>query len=118
MGAPITYRHTGAFWPAHTPERMDLFHHLVGVSRSAGLELRMLPPSEMEEMHPYYQAGDSVLGGILDPYEGDIDPSQLTQALAKGARDAGAEVARFTCVTAIARTASGEWRVDTDQGVV
>ena len=30
---PITYRHTGAFWPAHTEERMDLFRHLVGVSK-------------------------------------------------------------------------------------
>ncbi len=118
VGAPITYRHTGAFWPAHTSDRMDLFHHLVGVSKSAGFELRMLSPSEMDAMHPYYQAGDSVLGGIHDPYEGDIDPSQLTQALAKGARDAGAEVARFTCVTGITRTSSGEWKVDTDKGAV
>ena len=34
VDSAITYRHTGAFWPAHTRERMDLFHHLVGVSRS------------------------------------------------------------------------------------
>ena len=116
VDSPITYRHTGAFWPAHTAERMELFHHLCGVSRSAGFELRMLSPDEMEEMHPFWQAGETVRGGIYDPYEGDVDPSQLTQALAKGARDLGARVRRFCRVTAIARTPSGDWRIGTADG--
>jgi dimethylglycine dehydrogenase len=118
VDSAITYRHTGAFWPAHTRDRMDLFHHLVGVSRSAGFELAMLSPADMEALHPWYQAGDSVIGGIHDPYEGDIDPSQLTQALAKGARAAGAEVARFTRVIGIARNADLEWVVTTDKGQI
>jgi len=118
VDTPITYRHTGAFWPAHTQDRMDLFHHLVGVSTSAGFDLTMLSPQEMEDKHPYYRAGNDVIGGIFDPYEGDIDPSQLTQALAKGARSAGAEVARFTKVTAISRTVSNEWRIETNKGEV
>jgi dimethylglycine dehydrogenase len=118
VGSPISYRHTGAFWPAHTRDRMDLFRHLVGVSRSAGFELAMLSPPETEAMHPYYRACDSVIGAIYDPYEGDIDPSQLTQALAKGARAAGAEIARFTRVTGIARNAGNEWEVTTDKGSV
>jgi len=118
VGSPITYRHTGAFWPAHTRDRMDLFDHLTGVSKSAGFELAMLTPTEMEAMHPYYQAGKSVIGGVLDPYEGDIDPSQLTQALVKGARQTGAEVARFTTVTGFSRNASSEWLIQTDKGDV
>ena len=118
VDSPITYRHTGAFWPAHTQDRMDLFRHLVGVSRSAGFELAMLSPQEMEAMHPYYRAGDSVIGGIHDPYEGDIDPSQLTQALARGARAGGAEISRFTRVTAIERNTDNEWVVTTDKGTV
>ena len=116
VGSPITYRHSGAFWPAHTAERMELFHHLCGVSRSAGFDLAMLSPHEMEEAHPFWSAGDTVRGGLFDPYEGDIDPGQLTQALAKGARDLGATVMRFTPVTSIAPVPSGAWRVDTDRG--
>ena len=116
--APITYRHTGAFWPAHTEDRMDLYRHLVGVSKSAGFGLEMLTPHQMESMHPFYTAGDSVIGGIHDPYEGDIDPSQLTQALVKSAREKGAEVSRFTKVIGVTRTGSGEWHVETDKGVV
>ena len=118
VDSPITYRHTGAFWPAHSEDRMDLYRHLVGISKSAGFDLGLLAPAEMEAMHPYYRAGEGVIGAIHDPYEGDIDPSQLTQALAKGARAAGAEVARFTRVTGIERTAGGEWRVETDKGHV
>ena len=117
VGSPITYRHTGAFWPAHTQDRMDLFQHLTGVSKSAGFDLSILTPGEMEAMHPYYQAGESVLGGIHDPYEGDIDPSQLTQALAHGARAGGAQIARFTRVIGIERQGD-EWVVETDQGRV
>ena len=116
--APITYRHTSAIWPAHTPERLRLFQHLCGVSRSAGFDLSMLCASEIEDMHPYWTATDTVLGGILDPYEGDIDPSQLTQALAKHARAMGAEVQRYTPVTGLHQRASGEWEVETPNGQI
>lgn len=116
--APITYRHTGAVWPAHTVERMELFQHLTGVSRSAGYDLAMVTPSAIEAMHPFWQAGDSVLGGIHDPYEGDIDPSQLTQALVRHARARGAQVARFTRVTGLRQRRSGEWEVATTAGTV
>lgn len=116
--APITYRHTQAIWPAHTEERMRLFQHLCGVSRSAGFDLSMLSPAEIEAMHPHWQADSSVLGGILDPYEGDIDPSQLTQALAKHARDMGAEVRRFTRVTGLGQRAGGEWEIATSSGTL
>ena len=116
--APITYRHTSAIWPAHTPERMHLFQHLCGVSRSAGFDLTMITPSEIEQMHPYWKADDTVLGGILDPYEGDIDPSQLTQALAKHARAMGAEVRRFTPVTGLRQLPSGEWEVTTPSNII
>ena len=118
VGHPITWRHTGAFWPAHTRDRMDFFRHLAGVSKSAGFALAMVTPSEMEAMHPHWRACDSVLGGLHDPYEGDIDPSQLTHALAAGARAGGAEVVRFTRVTGIERTRGGEWRLRTSHGSV
>lgn len=118
VDAAITYRHTGAFWPAHTQARMELFHHINGTARSAGFDLRMLTPSEMDEMHPFWTPDETVLGGIFDPYEGDIDPSQLTQALVKGGRDLGAKVERFSPVRGIERQPSGEWKVTTAKRTV
>jgi dimethylglycine dehydrogenase len=91
---------------------MSLYHHLVGVSRSAGFELAMVTPSEIEAMHPFYDARSNELGGVVggfyDSYENDIDPSQLTQALAGRARSNGVSIERFTTVTSITRTDAGE----------
>lgn len=115
--APITYRRTGAIWPAHTPERMELFRHLSGVALAAGFDLPLVGPSEIEAMHPFWKTDASVLGGIHDPYEGDIDPSQLTQALALHARRKGAEIARQQRVIGLSQRASGDWivRTETDE---
>ena len=52
-------------------------------------------------------------GGLWLPGDCYTDPSQTTQGLAKKARERGAEVYRHTKVTAIARTNSGEWRIET-----
>ena len=56
---------------------------------------------------------DDLAGALWDPYDGDIDPSQLTQALARGARDLGATIRRFTQVKALAQLSDGRWRVTT-----
>lgn len=100
---PITYRRTQAFWPGHTPERIDHFHHVVGIAAGLGLDLQLVSPAEMEAMHPYWHDDNSVIAGILDPYEGDIDPAGLTQAMARRARALGAEVRRQSRVVAIDR---------------
>ena len=54
-------------------------------------------------------------GGLWDPLDGDIDPAQLTQALAKGARDAGGRIERFCPVIGIDRDGD-EWIVKTEKG--
>ncbi len=115
VGCPIDYHLTGAFWPAHVPERMELFEHIVGISKGLGLGMRTLTPAEMEAMHPFYSAADT-LGGIHDPYEGNIDPAQVTQAMVAGARQGGAKIVRFNPVSSITRTAGNEWCVHTEQG--
>ena len=56
-------------------------------------------------------------GALYDPNDGDIDPAQLTQALAKGARDMGAKILRFCPVTG-ARRENDEWIVATPQGEI
>ncbi|MEM7339610.1 MAG: FAD-dependent oxidoreductase [Actinomycetota bacterium] len=110
---PITYRHTRAFWPGHTPERIDHFHHLLAIATGLGFDLQLVSPSEMEAMHPFWHDDGSVIAGLLDPYEGDIDPSGLTQSLARRSRALGAEVRRHTRVVGIDRLNGGDarWRV-------
>ena len=65
---------------------------------------------------PFLETHD-LTGALHDPYDGDIDPAQLTQALAKGARQMGARIERFCPVTAVRREA-GEWVITTPKGEV
>lgn len=70
-------------------------------------------------MHPYWSDDGTVIAGLLDPYEGDIDPSGLTQSLARRSRSMGAEVRRHSRVVGIDRLGPGDdgrWRVHVDKG--
>ena len=57
------------------------------------------------------------MGALYDPYDGDIDPAQLTQALAKGARQMGARIERFCPATGVRREGD-EWVVETHKGEI
>ena len=72
-------------------------------------------PHECRKRHPLITT-DNLLGALWDPMDGDIDPAQLCQALARRARNAGAQVYRNTPVTGLTQTASDEWIVHTAQG--
>ena len=36
--------------------------------------MAMLTPSEMDDMHPYFSSGDSIIGGILTPMKAMLTP--------------------------------------------
>ena len=113
---PINYHVTGSIRLAHTPERMQEFHHVVAMSRHMGLELATMSTNEMRAAYPYLETHD-LEGGLWDPTDGDIDPAQLTQALAKGARDLGARIVR-SCPLKGARREGDEWQLETAEGEV
>jgi len=117
VGYDINYHVTGSVRLAHTRDRVDEFKHVVSQAHAQGIEFEMLSPAEILERHPFVDTTD-IRAGLYDPYDGDIDPAQLTQALAKGARDAGATIYRGTKVTSIERLPSGEWRVHTNKGAI
>ena len=117
VGYEINYHITGSIRLAHTEDRVDEFRHVTSQARAQGIEFQMLTPAEIRERHPFLKT-DGIRAGLYDPYDGDIDPAQMTQALAKGARDGGAEIHRNTRVTAIERAPSGEWIITTNKGTI
>ncbi|MFI5015643.1 MAG: FAD-dependent oxidoreductase [Hyphomicrobiales bacterium] len=112
VGYPIDYHVTGSIRLAHVEARMEEFRHVRSMARAQGIAFDMLSPGEIKARFPLIEP-DGILGGLWDPYDGDIDPSQLTQAFVKGARDRGARLERFNRVTAIRRTPAGEWELTT-----
>ena len=114
---PINYHVTGSVRLAHTRNRMDEFHHVQSMAKANGLDYDILSLSDLKQRYPFIETHD-LLGALWDPLDGDIDPSQLTQALARAARELGARVRRHTRVTALAQKPNGEWLVTTDKGEV
>ncbi len=113
---PMNYHVTGSIRLAHSENRMLEFERVVGMGRYQGMDVKTCAPGELKDLYPFLETHD-LEGGLWDPYDGDIDPAQLTQALAKGARDLGAGVHRFTPVTGVRRHA-GEWVVESGRGEI
>ncbi len=111
---PINYHVTGAIRLAHTQERMMEFEHAATMARQFGLQMDICTPEQLQEHFPFMELHD-LEGGLWDPLDGDIDPAQVTQALAKGARSHGGTIARFTPATGVSRE-NGEWIVHTGKG--
>ncbi len=111
---PMNYHVTGSLRLGHSKERLLEFKKVAGMGRHQGMQLDILTPDEMAASYPFLETHD-LTGGLYDPYDGDIDPAQLTQALAKGARDMGAKIVRFCPVTGVQRQ-NGDWVIETEQG--
>ena len=113
---PMNYHVTGSVRLAHGKERMREFQRARGMGRYQGMDLEIMQLSDLKDRYPFLETHD-LAGGLWDPYDGDMDPAQLTQALAKGARDMGATVLRF-CPATGARREGGEWIVETEKGEI
>ncbi|WP_428415085.1 GcvT family protein [Pararhizobium sp.] len=111
---PMNYHVTGSIRLGHSKERLQEFKRVVGMGRYQGMDLDILSPDQIKSKYPFLETHD-LTGALYDPYDGDIDPAQLTQALAKGARDLGARIFRF-CPATGARRDNDEWIISTPQG--
>ncbi len=112
---PMNYHQTGSIRLAHTAERMQEFKRAASMGKYQGMDLEILTPDQVKERYPFIETHD-LMGALYDPNDGDIDPAQLTQALAKGARDMGAKILRFTPATGVTQNGDGTWIVHTEKG--
>ncbi len=116
-GMDVGFRNVSNIRLASTRDRMDEYRQYAGVASTIGVDVQFLTPEEIKHYWPLCNV-DGLIGAIRHPGDGYIQPADLTQALARGARDRGAEIYRNTSVTAISRTSSGEWKVTTDKGEI
>ncbi|PZX57141.1 dimethylglycine dehydrogenase [Cereibacter changlensis] len=113
---PMNYHVTGSVRLGHGRERLQEFRRVRGMGRYQGMDLEVLGPEEIRSVYPFLET-TGLSGALYDPYDGDIDPAQLTQALAKGARSLGARIERFCPATGVRRE-TGEWVVETPKGEI
>ena len=101
---------------ASTKDRMDEYHQYAGVAQTIGVNVKFLKPEQIKEIWPLCNI-EGLIGAIQHPEDGYIQPADLTQALATGARNKGAEIYRNTTVVGIKQTKNG-WVVETDKGTI
>ena len=112
---PMNYHQSGSIRLAHSQKRVQEFERAMAMGRYQGIAMEMWTPKQAREKYPFLEIHD-LEGVLFDPSDGDIDPAQLTQALAKGARDMGQKIIRFCPATGVAQHDDESWTVQTDQG--
>jgi len=114
-GQSVDWHTTGSLRIALISDRMDEYKHVAGKDKLVGIESELVGPQEMKKIYPLINT-EGVVGGLFHPNDGHVDPASVTHALAKGARQRGAEIYTFNPVTDISQTPGGEWVVHTKDG--
>lgn len=94
---------------AQTQDRMDEYMLYSSVAETAGVYHEFLTPAQMKERWPLMRTED-LKGALFHPQDGYINPADVTQAMAKGARQRGVEIVRKLQVNSYKWTGS-EWIV-------
>ena len=116
-GQPVTWHGCGSFRLAYTEDEMDWLRHTLSVARSLGFNIDLVGPDKVAELHPFYNL-EGVLGALYTPDDGHVDPTNVTMAMAAGARQKGVRIIRQCRATNITQLRSGEWQVETEKGTI
>ena len=96
-------------------DRMDEYHQYAGVARTIGIEVKFLTPQDVLDIWPLCNI-EGLVGALQHPGDGYIQPADVTQAMAIGARNLGAEINRQVTAEGFTQKPNGEWQVRTDKG--
>ncbi len=114
-GLATGWKQCGSLSVARTADRMTVLQRTAASARAQGVEIDVITPSEAGALWPVMQTEDLV-GGVWLPNDGKANPTDLTQSLAKGARNRGARIIERTRVTDILTRDGMVTGVRTDKG--
>ncbi|MHA1190135.1 MAG: GcvT family protein, partial [Alphaproteobacteria bacterium] len=116
-GLGTGWKMNGGLRLACNQERWIEVRRQATTAHSFGLDMHLLSAEEARELWPLMRV-DDVVGAAFLPSDGQANPSDITQALARGARTAGAIIAEDTAVTAIKRDKGRIIGVETSAGTI
>ena len=116
-GVATGYKRNGSLSLAITSERMEEFTRGAVMAQNFGIAADILSSEEVQARYPMLNTSDSV-GGLFLPSDGQADPTNIALALAKGARQHGAEVYENVKVTGIKQANGYATGVETTNGVI
>jgi 4-methylaminobutanoate oxidase (formaldehyde-forming) len=116
-GQATGYRQCGSISIAATAERFEELKRSASMAKVFGLEVNVLSVPEIAERYPLIQT-DDLFGGIHIPSDGYANAVDITQALAKGAKQRGARLFTHTKVEAVLQEGGRVTGVRTAQGEI
>lgn len=121
-GIATGWKMTGGLRLACCPDRLKELRRQASLARSFGLDMEILTPGEAQTLWPPMST-DDVVGATFLPTDGQVNPSDLTAALAKGARMTGVTILENTevlsvevdsCGKAVTAVETGRGRINCD----
>jgi glycine cleavage system aminomethyltransferase T/glycine/D-amino acid oxidase-like deaminating enzyme len=116
-GLSAGYRQCGGLTVARTQDRLTQLKRTAATAEAYGLECELISREKARELYPIIRT-DDLAGAIWLPGDGRANPTDLTAALARGARDRGVVIRERTRVTGISVRDGAVAAVRTDQGEV
>ncbi|MCH7711017.1 MAG: FAD-binding oxidoreductase, partial [Proteobacteria bacterium] len=116
-GQATGWKRCGSLAVARTPDRMTLLKRTASMARAHGVEAEVIGAEEAGRLWPMMRA-DDLIGGVWIPGDGKVNPSDVTQALAKGARAGGVKMFERVKVTGIDIAGGAVTGVATDNGAI
>ncbi len=123
-GLATGFRRCGGVTVARTKDRLMALRRTAATAEAFGLDCELISPARAAELYPIMATADLV-GALWLPGDGRANPTDLTMALARGARMGGAAIRERTRVTGLVVADSGQHQrqpavtaIQTDQGDV
>ena len=116
-GVATGFKRNGSITVALTDERMEELRRSAAMARAFGVEIDEITPGDIASRYPGLMTDDAV-GGVWLPKDGQADPVNITQALAKGARKFGASILQGVKVTGVNQANGRVTGVETDRGPI
>lgn len=116
-GVATGFKRNGSITVALTDERMEELRRSAAMARAFGVEIDEISPGDIASRYPGLMTDDAV-GGVWLPKDGQADPVNITQALAKGARNFGASILQGVKVTGVNQADGRVTGVETDRGPI
>lgn len=117
VGLATGYKRNGGLIVARTDERLVQLRRTAAAGAAYEMQADVISPSEAAERWPLI-ATDDLVGALWLPGDGTANPTDLTQSLAKGARNAGVRIIEGVRVTGVRTDDGAVTGVETDQGFV
>ncbi|MFM8745911.1 MAG: FAD-dependent oxidoreductase [Aestuariivirga sp.] len=116
-GQATGFKQNGSISIALTEGRLEELMRGASMAKNFGLDVQVISAGEIRERLPHYNM-ENVKGGVFLPKDGQVNPIDVTQALAAGARARGGKVFENVKVTKILVKDGKAYGVETADGTI